>query len=162
MLPVTSGVTRLPAFSIATSFAPRPTKSQSKQSRPGFRFTRVARRRGPSSGRTAAVNSLKPAKNRRLLMMPRSVSTRIQPGRNLELGAKTMNLITDPWIPISSRNGGHSLVGLDELFAHAADIGDLVAKPHERIALLRLFICVTQAALDGPDDRSAWEECQDE
>lgn len=52
-------------------------------------------------------------------------------------------------------------MGLDEFFARAADITDLVAKPHERIALLRLLICVTQAALNGPADRSEWEECCD-
>ncbi|MCI0541713.1 MAG: type I-E CRISPR-associated protein Cse1/CasA [Verrucomicrobiales bacterium] len=73
-----------------------------------------------------------------------------------------MNLTTDPWIPVASRKGAYSFASLDELFARSADIWDLVVKPHERIALLRLLICVTQAALDGPSDRSTWEQCRDE
>ncbi len=72
-----------------------------------------------------------------------------------------MNLITEPWIPITWRAGDGGLVTLEEAFARGGDIRDLVAKPHERIALLRLLICVAQAALDGPADRSAWEECRD-
>jgi CRISPR system Cascade subunit CasA len=35
-------------------------------------------------------------------------------------------------------------------------------KPHEKIALLRLLICITQAALDGPEDFDAWETCRDD
>jgi len=53
-------------------------------------------------------------------------------------------------------------VSLDELFAQAADIHDLAAKPHERIALMRLLLCLTQAALDGPRDHATLETCRDE
>ncbi len=34
-------------------------------------------------------------------------------------------------------------------------------KPHEKIALMRLIICITQAALDGPKDYDAWKTCRD-
>jgi CRISPR system Cascade subunit CasA len=72
-----------------------------------------------------------------------------------------MNLITEQWIPVTWNDGASSLVGLDELFARASDISDLAVKPHERIALMRLLICITQAALDGPADHYAWEDCRD-
>ena len=73
-----------------------------------------------------------------------------------------MNLITDSWIPVSRQDGGHGLVSLDELFAGAPEILDLAARPPERIALLRLLICIAQAALDGPEDHGAWENCRDQ
>jgi CRISPR system Cascade subunit CasA len=74
----------------------------------------------------------------------------------------TMNLITEQWIPVTWRAGGTGLVGLDELFAKANEIGDLAVKPHERIALMRLLMCITQAALDGPADHYAWEDCRED
>jgi len=73
-----------------------------------------------------------------------------------------MNLITESWIPITRQDGAHGLVSLDELFAGAAEIRDLAVRPPERIALLRLLICIAQAALDGPEDHSAWENCRDQ
>ena len=47
----------------------------------------------------------------------------------------------------------NALLSLHEVFASAHEIRDLAAKPHEKIALLRLLICITQAALDGPEDQ---------
>jgi CRISPR system Cascade subunit CasA len=70
-----------------------------------------------------------------------------------------MNLITDGWIPITWRDSVEAVVGLDELFHRCAEIRDLSVKPHERIALLRLLVCITQAALDGPKNHREWEEC---
>ncbi len=71
-----------------------------------------------------------------------------------------MNLTTEPWIPVISSTDATRLVGLDELFAYANEIRDLDARPHERIALMRLLICVAQAALDGPENHCAWEDCR--
>lgn len=71
-----------------------------------------------------------------------------------------MNLITDSWIPVMRLDGATPLVGLDGLFAEAGEIRDLAVKPHERIAVMRLLICITQAALDGPKDQDAWEDCR--
>lgn len=68
------------------------------------------------------------------------------------------NLITHPWIPVRWLDGHHSLVGLDELFRHAAEIADLDAVPHERISLIRLLVCITQAALGAPADMHGWDE----
>lgn len=71
-----------------------------------------------------------------------------------------MNLTIDPWIPALHADGRRALFSLQDLFAQAHDLRDLAVKPHERIALMRLLICITQAALDGPADEATWHQCQ--
>ena len=71
-----------------------------------------------------------------------------------------MNLTTDPWIPALRADGRRDLFSLQDLFAQAHELRDLSAKPHERVALMRLLLCITQAALDGPADEAEWEVCQ--
>lgn len=71
-----------------------------------------------------------------------------------------MNLIIDPWIPAVRGNGRRELFSLQDLFAQAHELRDLAVKPHERIALMRLLLCITQAALDGPADETEWQDCQ--
>lgn len=71
-----------------------------------------------------------------------------------------MNLITERWIPVTFLEGAARMVGLDELFQRGAEIRDLAVMPHERIALLRLLLCITHAALDGPEDYRSWKECR--
>jgi CRISPR system Cascade subunit CasA len=73
-----------------------------------------------------------------------------------------MNLTTDPWVPVLDRQGTRQLLSLQDLFAQAHELRDLAVKPHEKIALLRLLICITQAALNGPEDRYDWKECRDD
>jgi CRISPR system Cascade subunit CasA len=51
-------------------------------------------------------------------------------------------------------------VSLREAFLQGEDLLDLAVRPHERIALMRLLICVAQAALDGPSDLDDWETCK--
>lgn len=70
-----------------------------------------------------------------------------------------MNLTSDPWIPAVRDDGTRDLFSLQDLFAQAHELRDLAVKPHERIALMRLLLCITQAALDGPADEAAWEQC---
>lgn len=70
-----------------------------------------------------------------------------------------MNLTRDPWIPAVRSDGTRDLLGLDHLFAQAHTLSDLAVKPHERIALMRLLLCITQAALDGPANEEDWEIC---
>ncbi len=72
----------------------------------------------------------------------------------------TMNLTNDRWIPALRADGERDLFSLQDLFAQAHELRDLAAKPHERIALMRLLLCITQAALDGPADEGEWEICQ--
>ncbi len=71
-----------------------------------------------------------------------------------------MNLTTNPWIPAIRADGSRGLFSLQELFEQAHLLRDLATKPHERIALMRLLICITQAALNGPLDEEDWEECE--
>jgi len=73
-----------------------------------------------------------------------------------------MNLTTDAWIPALRADGTRHLFSLQALFAEAHQLRDLAVKPHERIALMRLLLCITQAALDGPADQEEWEECRDD
>src|SRR5512146_2096263 len=72
----------------------------------------------------------------------------------------TMNLTIEPWVPALRADGRRDLFSLQALFAQAHELRDLAVKPHERIALMRLLLCITQAALDGPADEEAWEQCQ--
>jgi CRISPR system Cascade subunit CasA len=67
-----------------------------------------------------------------------------------------MNLIHQPWIAVRWVDGHHSLVGLDELFREAEMMADMDATPHERISLLRLLVCITQAALGAPSRSDGW------
>lgn len=70
-----------------------------------------------------------------------------------------MNLIGDPWIPVVFHNGTTRVVGLRELYEQAESIRDLALAPPQRIAVTRLLICITQAALDGPSDLQDWLAC---
>jgi CRISPR system Cascade subunit CasA len=71
-----------------------------------------------------------------------------------------MNLTTEPWIPIVWNDGRSGIVSLHEAFARGEEIRDLAARPHERVALMRLLICIAQAALDGPVDQDDWRACR--
>ncbi len=68
------------------------------------------------------------------------------------------NLISHPWIPVRWLDGRHSITSLDEVFRHAGEMADLVAAPHERISLVRLLVCIAQAALGAPTDMYGWPE----
>ena len=71
-----------------------------------------------------------------------------------------MNLTTEPWIPANWQDGTPATVTLREAFERGSEIQDLGVRPHERIALMRLLICVAQAALDGPAELDEWESCR--
>jgi CRISPR system Cascade subunit CasA len=69
-----------------------------------------------------------------------------------------MNLVTDPWIPILKVDGSHVTASLQQVFSEGNDYADLAVRPHERISLMRLLICIAQAALGGPADIDEWDE----
>jgi CRISPR system Cascade subunit CasA len=71
-----------------------------------------------------------------------------------------MNISTDSWIPVVWQNGQPDVVSLVDVFTRGHEIQDLTVRPHERIALMRLLICITQSALDGPTDHDDWKDCQ--
>lgn len=69
-----------------------------------------------------------------------------------------MNLVTEPWIPVVTPDGKRKLVSLSQVFNEGRRFSDLAVRPHERIALMRLLICIAQAALDGPEDIDEWDD----
>lgn len=71
-----------------------------------------------------------------------------------------MNLTTDKWIPVVWEDGRADKVSLLAVFQQGDQIRDLSVRPHERIALMRLLICIAQAALDGPKNQEEWKTCQ--
>lgn len=75
---------------------------------------------------------------------------------------KNLNLCTDPWLPVRMSSGACVRVSLEEFFSKAHEISDLILAAHERISIMRLLICITQRALDGPEDREEWEDCKDD
>jgi CRISPR system Cascade subunit CasA len=70
-----------------------------------------------------------------------------------------MNLTTEPWIPVADAQGQARQVSLRQVFADGSALQDLAVRPHERVALMRLLICIAQAALEGPPDPEALEAC---
>lgn len=72
-----------------------------------------------------------------------------------------MNLVEQPFVPVLFQNGKHRLASLSELFAKADRIRDLSLPPPQRIAVTRLLLAVTHAALNGPEDQVGWNDCRD-
>lgn len=74
---------------------------------------------------------------------------------------QNFNLIDSPWIPVRWRAEANSetpaLVSLDQAFLRSKEIADLDCAPHERIALTRLLVCITHAALGAPKDEAEWD-----
>jgi CRISPR system Cascade subunit CasA len=72
-----------------------------------------------------------------------------------------MNLVTEPWIPVTKPDGTQQLSSLLEVFTPTSQFADLAVRPHERIALMRLLICIAQAALEGPVNKH-WKAAPDD
>jgi len=68
-----------------------------------------------------------------------------------------MNLVDEAWIPVLTKNGVKQDVSLKDIYTRGTDYADLSVRPHERVALMRFFICIAQAALDGPINYEDWE-----
>ena len=66
------------------------------------------------------------------------------------------NLVRDPWIPVRYLDASSKLVSLEGLFKDCASIADLDCQAHERISLMRLLVCITQAELGAPDSPEDW------
>ncbi len=69
-----------------------------------------------------------------------------------------MNVAFDPWIPVVSASGEPLRASLEEVFTEGREFADLAVRPHERVSLMRLFLCVAHAALGGPGDYDEWCE----
>lgn len=69
-----------------------------------------------------------------------------------------MNIAFDPWIPVTTMTGSSTLISVHEALTNGESYADLAVRPHERVALMRLLLCVSHAALDGPKDFEEWEQ----
>ncbi len=69
-----------------------------------------------------------------------------------------MNVAFDPWIPVVTISGERKLASLNTVLTEGEKYTDLAVRPHERVALMRLFLCVAHAALKGPQDYDEWCE----
>lgn len=69
-----------------------------------------------------------------------------------------MNVAFDPWIPVVAVSGERRLASLCSVLVEGEKYIDLAVRPHERISLMRLFLCVAHAALDGPKNYDEWRE----
>ncbi|MFH0775461.1 MAG: type I-E CRISPR-associated protein Cse1/CasA [bacterium] len=67
-----------------------------------------------------------------------------------------MNVAFDPWIPVVNIAGKRETASLRKVLAEGEKFADLAVRPHERVALMRLFLCVAHAALEGPKDYDEW------
>ena len=68
-----------------------------------------------------------------------------------------MNLVTDRWIPCMQRNGSVKKASLIDCYTDDGLMG-LAVRPHERVALMRLFGCIVYASSGVPAD---YDELQD-
>lgn len=68
-----------------------------------------------------------------------------------------MNVAFDRWIPVVTITGTPEKASLRDVLTEGEKYADLAVRPHERVALMRLFLCVAHAALDGPKDYDEWE-----
>ena len=71
-----------------------------------------------------------------------------------------MNLSTDAWIPLANAAGEKKSLSLRQVFAEGRHWQDFAVRPHERVALMRLLICIAQAALGRP--MQSLDGCLDE
>ena len=71
-----------------------------------------------------------------------------------------MNLAFDEWIPCVRNNGLTSYASLADCLSDT-DITDLVVRPHERVALMRLLLCISYASLGIPNNYKEWLEVRD-
>ena len=69
-----------------------------------------------------------------------------------------MNVAFDPWIPVVSPAGKQEFVSLCTAITEGNRFADLAVRPHERVALMRLFLSVSHAALKGPKNYSEWKK----
>jgi CRISPR system Cascade subunit CasA len=69
-----------------------------------------------------------------------------------------MNVAFDPWIPVFNLQGNKEMISLSSALTHGTRYVDLSVRPHERVALMRLLLCVAHTALDGPKNLKEWEK----
>ncbi len=71
-----------------------------------------------------------------------------------------MNLIDDAWIPCVRLDGELCLASLRDCFTDEG-IADVAVRPHERVALMRLLLCLAYAASGIPEEDGDWESLRE-
>jgi CRISPR system Cascade subunit CasA len=69
-----------------------------------------------------------------------------------------MNVAFDEWIPVVEASGRRKLASLRDVLVEGERFADLAVRPHERVSLMRLFLCIAHAALEGPKNYDEWCE----
>ena len=69
-----------------------------------------------------------------------------------------LNLVNDPWINVCMKDGSRKSASLMDIFT-SGNISDLDVPPHSRISVMRLLICIAQAAIDGPETEEELAGC---
>lgn len=69
----------------------------------------------------------------------------------------SFNLVSSPWLPVRDLQGRAHLVSLEGLFQAPTAWADLDVWPHERVAVMRLLVCIAQAAMGAPEDAEGWD-----
>jgi CRISPR system Cascade subunit CasA len=91
-------------------------------------------------------------------------SRRLPPSRPMKINNKpgqdneVFNLITSAWLPVRDHQGQPHLISLLDLFRAPTGWADLDVRPHERVSVMRLLVCITQAALGAPEDTDGWAD----
>lgn len=67
-----------------------------------------------------------------------------------------MNVAFGRWIPVITTMGKPDMASLSSVLTEGEKYADLAVRPHERVALMRLFLGVAHAALEGPKDYDEW------
>lgn len=70
------------------------------------------------------------------------------------------NLATDQWIQVMYLDGSLKNISLRDMFRDMHNIAGFSGASVEKIALTRLCLCISQAALNGPKTELEWEQCQ--
>jgi len=71
---------------------------------------------------------------------------------------KNFNLIINSWIPVVNLKSNFEKISLMQALCEGEKYSDLAVRPHERVALMRLLICIAHAALKGSEDYEIWKE----
>src|SRR5271157_1499675 len=73
----------------------------------------------------------------------------------------SFNLIDKGWIPVTDLKGNFGMISLMGIFTKGQNYADFAVRPHERVSLMRLLLCIAHASLDGPENLDEWEKVPD-
>jgi len=72
-----------------------------------------------------------------------------------------MNLVNDAWIRVRLQDNRFTTYGLKDLFQNLDNIMFINESAIVRMSLIRMLVCISQAAIDGPDNMEEWTRIKD-